>query len=804
MDAELVALASSGASTLVGLMVSDGWAQVRGRVARLLARDGDVSSAEGELERSRDEVIAARTAGDDDAGTQFEDEWAVRFRRFLRSDPDAARQLFAELRAAAVNNEVSGGTFNGPVVQAGAIHGGITFTVQAPQPTGPATPDEVPPLTVPFVSRTSDLALLNACCPDGSAGIGVVGLYGMPGVGKTATVSHWAQSRRESFPDGRLYVDYADLRDCAEGGDVSEALHRCLVSLGVPEASIPRDFARRTATFRTTSADRRLLVVLDNVNQAAQVVALIPKGSGSAVLAASAGQLAELALDGARFVPLEPLNDEDALQLLASRCGDRAVDADPEAARRLVRLCGGLPVALHLVAARLITTRGLTMTRLAAELADETTRLAGMTLRERSVSAALGLTYRDLPAAEARLYRCLGGVPGRTFDAAVAAIAGGVGAESASAGLEVLRDNGLTDTDAKGRWRMHDLVRLHARERAAEEDTPQERAAVLERIVRHYQVLTVLADRAIRLDRLRITDTGRLVEGMPDPFTGDEAVSPLDWLEAEHENILAVLRAAGAAGMHTQVWQTVESFTVLFLHHRHVAVWKESLELGIAGAAAAAAPAAEGRLHSLLSRPLMDLGDLDAAGTELEAAIACAEISGHTVLRASVQEFAGRYYEHVDLTRAMDAYRRSAALNAEGGEPRGEALAVYFLGCALDKHGDHAQALETLHRAHRMLIAVDDPRMAARAELALGLALDHLGDTPAATEQLTAAAETLGRLDATHYEAEARVALADLAERVGDRATELRHLRRALEIYEATAHPAAEAIGRRVEELETD
>lgn len=137
-----MALASSGASTLVGLMVSDGWAQVRGRVARLLARDGDTASAEGELERSRDEVVAARAAGDADAGADFEDEWGLRFRRFLRSDPEAARQLFAVLNEmsgggaapGSVSNAISGGEQHAPVLQ-GRDFSGLTFN--APPATDP-------------------------------------------------------------------------------------------------------------------------------------------------------------------------------------------------------------------------------------------------------------------------------------------------------------------------------------------------------------------------------------------------------------------------------------------------------------------------------------------------------------------------------------------------------------------------------------------------------------------------------------------------------------------------------------------
>ena len=138
MEAELAALAGSGASTLVGLMVSDGWAAVRQRVARLVARDGDVASAEAELQRSRDEVVAARSAGDEQAESESVEEWTPRLRRFLRSHPEAGRELLALLeelrgespseRAGSVHNSVSGGVQHGPVIQGRDFSGGLTFT----------------------------------------------------------------------------------------------------------------------------------------------------------------------------------------------------------------------------------------------------------------------------------------------------------------------------------------------------------------------------------------------------------------------------------------------------------------------------------------------------------------------------------------------------------------------------------------------------------------------------------------------------------------------------------------------------
>ncbi|MEV0265017.1 NB-ARC domain-containing protein [Streptomyces sp. NPDC050617] len=711
-------------------------------------------------------------------------------------------------RAAAqhVTNELSGNVY-GPSVQAGQIHGGITYTmIQMPELDSWPKPDQVPPLTTRFVNRVRELAELDGLLRgsgEGDAGIGLGLLTGLPGIGKTATACRWAQLSRDLFPDGQIYIDFSALRD-GEGGDVSEAVAQGLRALGVVDAYMPTSLAERTALFRTRSAGRRMLVVLDDVNHPAQVRPLVPKGPGSAVLATSNARLGELVLDGARLMPLDPLDHEGGMRFLAARCGEEAVAAERAAAERLVELCGGLPVALRVVAARLAASPRLTMTALAAELADETKRLTGMALRgEHSVSAALGPAYRELEPAAARLYRLLGRLPARTFDDGTAAVAADLAPADTGPLLDDLVTAGLLDVTPEGRYRQHDLVRLHARERAAEEEPQTALRALTERVVTHYLALTALADRAIRADRLRIADLDGFLSGAPDPFAdADQAAGPqpLEWLEAERANILAVLREAARHGLHTPVWQLAEAFTVLFLHRRHLAEWKESLELGAASATESVVPAAEARLRSLLSRPLMDLGAYDRARTELEAAVACADVSGHTVLRASVQEFSGRYWDRFDPARAMAAYRLSLELNTEAGEERGAAIAAYFLGCAQDAGGDHRGALETLRGAYERLTERGDARMAARALAALGAAHDHAGDTGEATRALTAAARVLREVDATHYEAQALVLLADIEERTGGgRAAVRAHLARALEIYSAGGSPEAETLRERLE-----
>ncbi|MER7875894.1 NB-ARC domain-containing protein [Streptomyces solisilvae] len=833
MEAELAALAATGATTLVGLMVSESWERAKGGLARFFGRRASGQAAEDELSTASAEVGRARAAGDTEAQADIQARLRQRLEDIFQEDLAAAEELaelLSELAPEASRtfvSLVSGGVNYGPAFQGSHIHGGITFNVQSAPSAGLGRPNQVPVVTVPFSNRTAELACLDEALGttaggDGSVCVSV--LDGLPGVGKTTMAWRWADLSQGRFPDGQLYVDFAALRDqpaavTSAGADVSEALAMCLRSLPGSGDGIPSSLAERTNLFRSRSANLRILLVLDDVNQPAQVRALIPKGAGSAVLVTSQGRLGELAMDGARLVSVKPLDAHGGLALLEDRCGTEAVEAEAEAAERLVELCGGLPVALQIVAARLLADESLTMTELAVELDDEAVRLAGMALEgeEFSVSAVLGPSYRLLAPDAARLYRLLGWLPTGTFDAGVAAVAADIDTRRAKRLLRVLAKASVVDVMDDGRFRMHDLVRLHARERAVEEEPETAHAALIERVGTHYLVLTAFADRAMREERLRVARLTPLLRDADNPFAAADGPSPLEWMDTERPAILAVLRTAAGHGLHTVVWPLAEAFTALFWHRRYLGAWKESLELGAGAAAAAAASAvtaeeialataAEARLRSLLSRPLLDLGENDRAGAELERAAALAEAAGDLVVHASVLEFLGRYQDLHEPSRSVETYQLSLELNERAGESRGVAIAAFFLGCAQDARGDHTEAMVTLRRARQDFAVRQEPdrRMAARVGAAIGVVHDHLGETEEAVRELREAIRVLGEEeDATHYEAQAREQLADIAGRTGECEDLVReHLRRAVEIYEATGNRRAETLRRRLEDLD--
>ncbi|MDJ1133170.1 tetratricopeptide repeat protein [Streptomyces iconiensis] len=453
------------------------------------------------------------------------------------------------------------------------------------------------------------------------------------------------------------------------------------------------------------------------------------------------------------------------------------------------------------------------------------------------MSAVFTVAYSGLTAEEARLYRLLGLFPGRSVDIGTAVCVAGVDPQTADDLLFALEEAALLEWgEEDGRYRFHDLVRSHARERAMDEESEHERDAVLERCVDYYVTGAAFADLAVMGDRLRIGGEATRRPHAYDPFEGpDRRRAALAWLAAERHEALAVLRAAAEdGGMEHQVWQLAESLTALYLNHRHLDDWRVCCELGAGAAAADGRPDAEALLRALLSRPLLDLGEDARAREELDLALARAEKTGNLPLRASVREFDGRYWDRHDAQRAIESYERSIELNEQfaqrasgehegeghggSGEPdevaaesaesaesgdrtggvRGIATARFFLACALDVTGQHDRALAELLGVHERFQELDDTRMAGRALAALGRVRQSLGEHEAAREAYGEAVRMLRETQSTHYEAQALEAWATLDERQSEPEAAHERLLRALEIYEAGGSPRAEQLRERL------
>lgn len=691
-----------------------------------------------------------------------------------------------EGRDGGVRNVVSGPA--GTVVQAASIG---HVTISAPE-TG--IPRQLAPVGL-FVNRVTELAALSRLLeqPRTSSGPLVILLSGVGGVGKTATGLRWAHLQAQRFPDGQLYADLGELR--RRGGvPVSDVLAGFLRGLGVYQDHIPPDLGGRAALFRSMTAERRLLVVLDDVDQAAQVRPLLPASTGSVVIVTSNRRLSGLLAEGAVPVVVEPLTTEHGTRMIAAMLpGDRLAQ-DPSAVADLVRLCGGLPVALRVAGSLLAARPRWPVRRLVGQLEDERRRLR--TLSDGGESAVDGmcdLSYRDLGAEARRVYRRAGLHPGASFRLEIAAAAADLPVGRVDELLGVLCEENLLQEVDQDRYRFHDLIRLHAR-RCAQDDEPEsEPVPTLRRIVEGYLLGAAAADVAILGDRLRLA--GHDVTAWPAPFADSRAA--LSWLDTEQPNLLAALATAAGQGWDDVVWQLCESLWAYFHSRKNYPDWIAAHRLGVEAAARLGNPAALARMHNQLARAHYELAEFDRAEQELDSARRAAGRAGDPRIEAVVLESLGLVALGQGRTdTAIETFTRSRELNS--GDTRGVALQSYHLGQALLAARRYEEAAATLAAA---LSTVDTPvheLVAARIRIVLArvlLATDRDAEARAGLEQAVEVTRRRGQLV---KEAQAVELLAELAERAGDRANADRYWRRVLEIREHTGDPQAEALRRRL------
>jgi tetratricopeptide (TPR) repeat protein len=690
-------------------------------------------------------------------------------------------------------NDLSG-SVQGSVVQVG--YSGDIFIGSSGRR---VIPHEVPVSLSGFENRKRERSVVGALLkPAASGPVRIAVLTGLPGVGKTATAWTVVSDVEGAFEGGELYVDFGLLR-AQDGAAVNAGLGNCLGALGVDRRVMPATLSARVNLYRTYTKDKPVLVTLDDVVEPAEVAPFVPTAPGSVVLVTSNSRLSELVLDDAAIVPIDPLPDAAAVDFLARRSGGERVSLEPEAMRELVRLCGGLPVTLRVAAGRLRSHSSLAVADLVEEIVADEHGLSGFDFPgTQRVSSVFTAAYRGLPADAARLYRWLGLLPGPDFTAEMVAAGGEGKAAEQRRLLEILVEANLVTDDGAGRYRLHGLVRRHARWCASEEEPEQSRMAFIRRVVEYFLRRAAFVDLTV-LDpeRLRIASYEELLAGVDNPFAGADAKTrALDWLEAERTNALVVLKVAVDEGFPRQAWQLAEAMTALYVNRRYLEDWVESTRLGVRAAEWDGMPEAVARLRSFVSRALTDLGDGAAARAELDAALPIARESGNPRLEASVWELWGRYHDEQARTgngesrdRAVEAYQRALELFDAAGDQRGYAFVLYYLGKSLDSQGQSELALQTLERARGLIQEIPDQRMADRALASIGTARARLGDTAGAVVVLREAIEGLVAGQHVYYEAQAREALAEVAERIGDRTLRQENLRRALEIHAGFGSP---------------
>ncbi|WND36992.1 BTAD domain-containing putative transcriptional regulator [Streptomyces sp. BB1-1-1] len=602
----------------------------------------------------------------------------------------------------------------------------------------PVRPAQLPASVSDFTGRASFVRELSDVLASASgekhAGrvMAVSALAGIGGVGKTTLAVHVAHQARAAFPDGQLYVDLQGAG--ARAAEPETVLGSFLRALGTADAAVPDSLEERAALYRSVLDGRRVLVLLDNARDAAQVRPLLPGTDGCAALVTSRVRMVDLA--GAHLIDLDVMSPEEALALFTKIVGEERVASEREAALDVVGACGFLPLAIRIAASRLAARRTWTVSVLAAKLADERRRLDELQAGDLAVKATFELGYGQLEPAQARAFRLLGLADGPDISLAAAAAVLDLPAEDTEDLLESLVDTSLLESAAPGRYRLHDLVRLYARACAErDEHPPSERGAALSRLLDFY-LATAAAVYAIE----RPGD--RLVDGLePTEYPGltfDDGSAALDWLYSEAAPLLACVRqCAGTARLRRAVdllWAAKDLTESGANSHQY-----ETTARAMCDATEDAGDArAQGRARTTLTNVLLVSGRIQQAAEQAESAMTLAESARDTTAvswvandRGLISLHQGRYADgRAFLEQAIDGYR--AADNRAG-----EALSLCNLSRAHLGMGNTEKAVAIAHRGLTAQLDIGRTMRLANGHFTLGIALTAAGRHSEALQQFS-------------------------------------------------------------------
>ncbi|MGW8784486.1 BTAD domain-containing putative transcriptional regulator [Streptomyces sp. NPDC055796] len=723
----------------------------------------------------------------------------------LGIEPGRALQ---DLEAAVLNRDPS-------LDAAGAAPAGPSGGPAAAQPapaSGPVRPEQLPSDLPDFTGRGEYLAELVEFLggPDGAPGcsggpVRIAGICGKDGVGKSSLAVHAAHRLRERFPDGRLYAALEGVGD--GGGDpLSGVLAGFLRALGVPAHAVPEGRGERQALYRSLLAGRRVLIVLDDVADEAAVRELLPGDACSAVVVT--GRYPLTGLPGIRQIRLDVLDEAHSVELLTRIAGAERIAGQLPAALELAEFCGGLPLALRVVGARLACRPHWPLDRLVRRFRDEAGRLDEFSYCGMELRSHITLAYRALDPEPARLLRLLTLLDAAEFPGWTAAALLGTDPAGAEDAVEELVHSQLLDLvpgggDGDGaagscttaRYRFHGLIRVFAREQLLATESARESADAVRRVLETWLSLAAQAHR-----REHGGDFLVLHGGAPSPLYGlpaaaaDEVLaSPGRWWEREHDALVAAVRRAAGCGLHETAWDLAVTCAGHFETRAHTEDWRECGELALAACeeagdarGAAAARASLAALHLFRHRAAEAAPLLASAA---EAFRVRDDRHGSALVRwlcARADAVRG------DHAAAAEGHAAAAVLLREAGDRAGEALALAGEAAALLELDRPGEARELLTRALGLSRETGSLRAEARTVRGLGSLYLHTGEGELAAQAFnwalrmdraarnrTGEARTLLGLGLVHGRAgraePAEGALLQaqaLARRTGDRVTE--------------------------------
>jgi DNA-binding SARP family transcriptional activator len=409
-------------------------------------------------------------------------------------------------------------------------------------------PAELPARVRGYTPRPGAQRLLDEIANRGEAGaVLITAIGGMGGIGKTALAVAWARELAGRFPDGQLYLNLRGFDAVGRVMTPYDALNHLLGSIGAEKSPAVESLEARSARFRSMMVGRAMLVLLDNARDAEQVRPLLPGHEGCLVIVTSRNQLSGLVVhEGAVPVRLDRMDDEQARRLLTQRVGVDRLGSDGDAIDRIVRSASGLPLALSIVAARVVLDPELTLSSVASELTSEAGagRLVGYSAGHDDLASVFAWSYDLLEPEEASTFRRLGVHPGSEMSLQSIATLAGLDLSSARRIADGLVAASLLER--RSRWFVvHDLLRDYALGLLTED----ERADAEVRLVAHY----------VQTTRHAWSVFGRAPVGDIDPITSTLPVEAevfadhheaVNWYLHERDVLIAVLHLAAERGWH--------------------------------------------------------------------------------------------------------------------------------------------------------------------------------------------------------------------------------------------------------------
>ncbi|WP_326585701.1 tetratricopeptide repeat protein [Streptomyces sp. NBC_00481] len=599
------------------------------------------------------------------------------------------------------------------------------------RPNVPNTLAQLPAALAGFAGRARQLEFLTETLHNGvsSDALAIATVSGPAGVGKTALAVEWAHRVAGLLPDGQLYVDLRGFDPSGAVINPFDVIRTFLDAFGVDPARVPADPAGLAAFYRSVMSGRRMLVVLDNARDAAQVRPLLPGAGTCMVVVTSRNQLTGLvAVEGAHPIVLDVLSRDEGRQLLRARLGGTRTERESGAVDELIEWCAGLPLALTAVAARAAIHSAFPLAALVSELRHSDTRLdpLGTTDCVADVRAAFSWSYRQLSPSGQRLFRLIGLHPGPSLSVPAMASLAGVSLDDARPLITELADSHHVTEFRPGRFTQHDLLRAYAGELCGQVESDTDRDTAIRRLLDHYAHMCQAAD--------------RLVNPFPDPLvlTAPEAGSALvrpesrrqaiDTVEAEFMVLLNIIDHTVRTGLTTYTWQLASAMH-FFLQRRGRRHEITAVHTAVLAALEQVKPAPDDpRIHQHLGRAYSHLERPGEAHRHLRRALEIHTGHGDAVAQAHVHASIGFVHgQERQHESALRQYAISLGLSRRTGHTHGEARAWNGVAWHRANLGAYEQAHGDAQRAVELFEVIDDPDGRAEALGTLGLALRHLG-----------------------------------------------------------------------------